>query len=374
MSLASQKLFTPKRKFPNRITNKPSGLFAKWLFFIFLLSWSYTASPHPLAPSLLQIQELPHAEPTTTASEKETTSPVQRVSVLWKTNRKGSPKHLLPALPNQCEYEQTPVSRFEDNAIISKAVLACSVPSLVGATFGVSKLNETPTNVLLRYVRLDGVELNQLLSSQNPVFVVPEEKSTSTVSIDYLQLGFDHLLSGWDHLLFVLALMLIMRELRRLIFAITSFTVGHSITLALATFGVVQLPSALVEFAIALSIVVLAIELLNQKPDRSFLEKHFWLVPIIFGLLHGLGFAGALADTGLPQNNLVAALFAFNVGIELGQLLVVLIALVVIQLGKSLYPLIVNQKEKELPTLLSKSLTAYFIGSVSAYWVIERAF
>lgn len=372
---------------------KPVRLFflSQFIAFILTVTWGSVAYSHALAPSLLQIKELPQqiqqlgdstsSNETSNTNDSQLKTARKRISVLWKTNRKGSPKQLLPALPNQCQYEQTPVSRFEGNAIISNAVLACDVPTMVGATFGVSNLIHTPTNVLLRYIRSDGTEVNQLLSATQPVFTVPKEKSTANVAWNYLQLGFEHLISGWDHLLFVLALMLIMRELRGLILAITSFTIGHSITLAMATMGWVQLPSSFVEIAIALSIVILALELLNQKPERSFLERRFWLVPMLFGLLHGLGFAGALAETGLPQNSLVPALLAFNIGIELGQLMVVVIALTAAALWKALYRLITQSSKEPTPQPLNNSLTAshktlmaYFIGSISAYWVIERAF
>ena len=138
----------------------------------------------------------------------------------------------------------------------------------------------------------------------------------------YTLLGVEHILTGFDHLCFVLALVLIVGFNRRLFWTVTAFTLAHSITLALATLGVIHVPGPPVEATIALSIVFVASEIVQQQRGREGLaSKQPWLVAFAFGLLHGLGFAGALAEIGLPANAIPLALLFFNIGVEIGQLL-----------------------------------------------------
>ena len=174
----------------------------------------------------------------------------------------------------------------------------------------------------------------------------------------------EHLLFGIDHVLFVLALVLLVRDMRTLVATITAFTVGHSITLSLAALGIVNAPASLFETAIAFSIVVLAAELARGGDGQSSaLRRRPWLVSAGFGLLHGLGFAGALSEIGLPQAEVPLALFAFNVGVEIGQLLVVVpVALLLAALRKrGLYS----------PRWM-ESLPAWGIGAMAGYWTLER--
>ena len=180
----------------------------------------------------------------------------------------------------------------------------------------------------------------------------------------YITLGVEHILLGIDHLLFVLGLLLIVRDKWLLLKTITSFTVAHSITLAMATLGFVHVPQAPVEAVIALSILFLATELVKQQEHRASLtERYPWIVAFIFGLLHGFGFAGALSEVGLPQADIPLALLFFNMGVEVGQLIFVAAVLAVtwsITRLRIKWPLWV----KEIP--------AYTIGSVAAFWCIER--
>ena len=150
---------------------------------------------------------------------------------------------------------------------------------------------------------------------------MPEAPGPLMVLRAYVGLGVEHILFGIDHLLFVLCLLLLVRRLRQLLATITAFTLAHSITLAAATLGFIRVPTAPVEATIALSIVFLASELVRDEGRRGVVARYYpWLVAFSFGLLHGLGFAGALAEVGLPQGEIPLALFAFNVGVELGQL------------------------------------------------------
>lgn len=158
--------------------------------------------------------------------------------------------------------------------------------------------------------------------------VVEGPRSAWQVAWDYTVLGIEHILFGFDHLLFVLALLLIVSGTRRLLMTITAFTIAHSITLAAATMGLVWLPGPPVEATIALSILFLASELVKvNRGQPSLTVRYPWLVVFTFGLLHGLGFAGTLADVGLPQHEIPLALLMFNVGVELGQVLFVFVIL-----------------------------------------------
>jgi len=172
-------------------------------------------------------------------------------------------------------------------------------------------------------------------------------------------------LTGFDHLLFVLGLILRLRGWRRLVGTITAFTVGHSVTLALATLGVIHVPTRAVEVLIAITIFAVAVELARDRSQwPSWIRRAPWVAAFAFGLLHGLGFAGALAEVGLPPHEIPIALFSFNVGIELGQL-----AFVAIVLGAR--RLLVAMPVRW--PVAAAQIPAYVIGSLAAYWAVERA-
>jgi hydrogenase/urease accessory protein HupE len=186
------------------------------------------------------------------------------------------------------------------------------------------------------------------------------------VAAEYVVLGFEHILEGIDHLLFVLSLTLIVRGGMALFKTITCFTVAHSITLALSTLGIVQVSQAPVETVIALSIVYLARELVQSARGRPGLTARSpWLVAFIFGLLHGLGFAGALREVGLPQSDIGVALLSFNIGVEIGQLAFVAVVLIVLGLLRRLTPGKIGWP---------RAVPAYGIGTVAAYWTLSRLF
>jgi hydrogenase/urease accessory protein HupE len=177
-------------------------------------------------------------------------------------------------------------------------------------------------------------------------------------------LGIEHILFGFDHLTFVLALLLLVRGAKRLLITVTSFTLAHSITLAAATLGVMWVPGPPVEATIALSILFLASELIKVNRGLPSLTASYpWIVAFAFGLLHGFGFAGALKDVGLPQHEVPMALLAFNVGVELGQLLFVAAAMIVL--------LVVRKLRSEWPQW-AHQMPAYGIGSAAAFWFFER--
>jgi hydrogenase/urease accessory protein HupE len=193
---------------------------------------------------------------------------------------------------------------------------------------------------------------------------VEEPPTAWAVAWQYLELGVAHILLGFDHLLFVLALLLIVRGCRRLLVTVTAFTLAHSITLAAATLGFVDVPGPPVEATIALSIVFLASELVKvHRGQPSLTARAPWLVAFAFGLLHGFGFAGALADVGLPRVEIPLALLTFNLGVELGQIMFVFMALAAGWL--------LGRIRGEWPTWAAQ-LPAYGIGTVAAFWLVER--
>lgn len=195
--------------------------------------------------------------------------------------------------------------------------ITCREPGLVGHTITIDGLSRTITDVLVRISLGVGVSETHLLRPSAPSLVVRGIPTWANVAGDYLTLGIEHIWSGIDHLLFVTALLLLVQNRWALLKTITAFTVAHSITLALATLGVVHVPQAPVEAVIALSILVLAVELAKDHAQPPSLTMQYpWLIAFTFGLLHGFGFAGALAEVGLPPLDIPLALLTFNLGVE----------------------------------------------------------
>ncbi|MEE2677250.1 MAG: HupE/UreJ family protein [Myxococcota bacterium] len=318
---------------------------AAWVVLALLVP--VVAMAHRLAPSLLEVRE---------------TAP-GRIAVFWKTPlQRPAGTSVEPVLPAGCVVESA-----EPGVAGTAATLRFSADcdsSLVGDRIAVRGLAESRTEALLRLTLLDGRTYQAVLRGGSEEFVVPERQRASDVFWQYLRLGFFHILDGLDHLLFVLGLVLLVPQPRMLIWTVTSFTVGHSVTLSLAALGFVGLPAAPVELAIAATILVLAVELAHgERATPSLLRRFPWAVAAGFGLLHGLGFAGALAEVGLPQEEIPLALLAFNVGIEAGQLLFVAAVLA----AKPFFRVLARGG----PAWLAR-IPAYAIGSLAAYWCFER--
>ncbi len=227
-------------------------------------------------------------------------------------------------------------------------------------------LAESRVDVLVRLQRLDGsVQLERILPAR-PSFSATASPGAHEVARTYVVIGIEHILLGFDHLLFVLALVMIVDSFRRLLITITAFTVAHSITLSLATLGVLHVPGPPVEAIIALSIVFVAGEIIHRRQGREGLaSRRPWVVAFAFGLLHGLGFAGALAEVGLPENSIPLALLFFNIGVEIGQ---VLFIVVVLAIHRLLSRLVAGRFD--LARLAP--VQAYVIGGIASYWVFER--
>ena len=237
---------------------------------------------------------------------------------------------------------------------------------LEGKTISFPGLSATRIDVLARLERVDGsVQLERILA-MDPQFEVEASPGPSEVIRTYAMLGIEHILLGFDHLCFVLALVLIVRGTRLLIWTVTAFTLAHSITLAFATLDVIRVPGPPVEATIALSIIFVANEIIKQRRGREGLaSQRPWLVAFAFGLLHGLGFAGALAEIGLPANAIPLALLFFNVGVEIGQLLFIAAVLLTMRLLSKL-------AERHIGLRHAAVVTAYAIGGIASYWFIER--
>jgi len=198
--------------------------------------------------------------------------------------------------------------------------------------------------------------------------VVPKQPGRSEVMRTYFGFGVEHILTGIDHLLFVLALLLLVKGLRRIVATVTAFTLAHSITMAGATLGWVHMPGPPIEATIALSIAFLAAEILHNRQGRPGLAASYpWIVAFTFGLLHGFGFAGALAQIGLPAGEIPMALLFFNLGVEIGQLLFIAAVFTVFWLIRWI------ARGVDLPRIAWVSaLPAYVIGSLAVFWVLQR--
>jgi hypothetical protein len=294
--------------------------------------------------------------------------------VQWKVSISGGLAATLePKVPDGCTLtEAVRTYVVDDDVRFQHGAMAC--PGGVGGrTFVMEGLEQTQTDVLLRVDYLDGTSTNERLTPDVPGVVIPERPSSFEVIRTYTVLGIEHILLGVDHLLFVLALLLLVHGVGRLVATVTAFTVAHSITLGAATLGFVHVPSAPVEAVIALSILFLASELARRRIGRSGAEaarasadltaRFPWIVAFSFGLLHGFGFAGALSEVGMPARAVPLALLFFNVGVEIGQLTFIAAVLIVGWL--------VRRAAVRAPDWWTRA-AAYGIGSVAAFWAVER--
>jgi hydrogenase/urease accessory protein HupE len=304
-------------------------------------------SAHEVRPAFLELSE-------TTANQ---------FLMTWKVPALGEFRlSIAPRLPASCHIVGELTSMQAGGAFIEHGRVKCD-SELAGQTIAIDRLDATMTDVLVRIQTTDGTVRNARLTPSSPTFTVPAQAGPLMVLSAYIGLGIEHILFGVDHLLFVLCLLLLVRGIRNLLATVTAFTLAHSITLAAATLGFIRVPAAPVEATIALSIVFLASELVRGDARHTVARSYPWLVAFTFGLLHGLGFAGALAEVGLPQGEIPLALFAFNVGVELGQLAFVTAVLSLARLVR-VVPL-------RLPAWAPRA-AGYAIGSIAAFWVFAR--
>ena len=289
-------------------------------------------------------------------------------AVVWKKPAiKSQPMEISAQLPENCD-PRTPVQPIWDGvAYVARWTVRCS-GSIEGGVIHIDGLDRTSTDVLVRFDFADGVTEARRLTPGDPSFTVPTQPSRLEVVRTYILLGIEHILSGIDHLVFVLALLLLVKGARRLIFTVTAFTLAHSLTLAGATLGYVRMSGPPIEATIALSIMFVASEIMHSRRGNPGLtERYPWVVAFTFGLLHGFGFAGALAQIGLPQTSIPIALLFFNVGVEVGQLLFITLVLAAIALARQM------TRRIDLPRpAWAWAVPPYAIGGIAAYWVIQR--
>ena len=345
---------------------------------VMMLLLAHAAHAHLFAPSLLKVVETQQ----------------HHYNVVWKTPAKVSTNSpLRPSWPDSCAAVPAVNSpQMEGTAIVSSWQLLCDLPGqqgLVGQVLGVTGLGVNQVSAMVMLTLRDGRNYQQLLTAQSAEFRVPVEPPQRQVMTEYAVLGAEHIWGGIDHLLLVLGLLLLVGTGSRLIWTITAFTVGHSITLSLVTLGFLSYPVLLVEFTIALSVFMLALALArsgsshksdtndnndtndntgynntNDKNDNSgLIQRYPWWLAGGIGLQHGMGFAGALAAVGLPQSSVLLALLSFNIGIELGQIAFVLLLL-------SAWWLLKRWLKRWQHRLLPVSV--YALGGLSAMWCIER--
>jgi len=286
-------------------------------------------------------------------------------SVTWKVPTRGDRMlAITPSLPKSFELLGSPSSEDMPGARVERATYKNTGESLTGQTVAIEGLQALQTDVLLLVQLKDGNQHSAILRPASPKFTIPLNPSKIDIAVDYWRMGTIHILEGADHLLFVLALLLIVNGLGPLVKAVTAFTVAHSITLALAALDVIHVPPAPTEAIIALSIVFLAAEIVHKHEGRIGLAERWpWLVAFMFGLFHGLGFAGALSEIGMPQADVPLALLMFNVGVETGQILFVVVVMGVTALFRRL-PLTTPAN--------TWRVAPYSIGGVAAYWTIDR--
>lgn len=322
----------------------------RWALFICLLgSAGQPAFGHESRPGYLQL--------------KETTPSV--FEVLWRRPAKGEMVlSMQPQLPPNCAPQGPRTQVLQPGALVERWTVDCGSTGLTEQSLRIDGLELTLTDVLVRLAYANGSVYTHILKPSSTVFTINAEPSTWQMALDYGVMGVEHILGGIDHLLFVLALLIIVQGTRRLIATITAFTVAHSLTLIAATMGWVHVPIQPVEAVIALSIVLVASEILHARQGRIGITQRWpWLVAFAFGLLHGFGFAGALAEVGLPQQEVPLALLMFNVGVETGQLLFV--AAVLLSLAALRRTRLVWPRWMEL-------IPPYLIGSLAMMWLFQR--
>ena len=310
--------------------------------------WPVRTAAHEVRPAYLEIRQVG----------------AETYDVMWKLPARGDRRLRLDIrMPDGTQQLDEPTGLIRDNAYIERWRMKVA-GGLEGQTIHIDGLAATRIDVLVRVEYSSGATQTVRVLPGRPYFAVEAAPSVLGVAWTYLVLGVEHILLGIDHLLFVLALVLIVAGRRRLVRTVTAFTIAHSITLAAAALGLVSVPVAPVEACIALSIVFVAAEIVRGRQGHAGLTARApWLVAFVFGLLHGLGFASALTNVGLPQQAIPMALFTFNVGVEVGQLAFIAVILLLRTVWSQL-PLV--------RLSWSWRLAPYAIGSIAVFWVIER--
>lgn len=330
----------------------------KWLnshvitLTFFLVSGSTWA--HEVRPAFLQIED----------------DDGGHLGVLWKAPLiAGKMPAIEPRFPVHCEELTGRDRRMIEATIVETWRLSCGERGLAGSEVRMVGLERTVVEVFVEVIAADGARSSLLLKPGRTSFIYGDDRSGETQGHGaWFRLGLEHLLSGFDHILFVLALVLLLRKPRDLVKVITSFTIAHSLTLGLSALGGVTFNQSAVEAVIALSILVLAVELAKSDlHGNTLIFRHPWAITFVFGLLHGFGFAGALSDIGLPEDSAIMALLLFNVGVEVGQLMIVAMMLVILAGWR-----VVGRQLTVLDNPRLQALPVQCMGIVAGYWFTER--
>ncbi len=318
------------------------------LWLAALAGMTQGALAHEIRPAYLQVREI---EP-------------EVFDFLWKTPARGDMRLALNVVqPQSCSNISEPRSTLVDGAVIQRWRARCQ-GGIVGQTLAVENLSRTLTDTIVRLEPLEGAPKTLRLTPDAPYTTIPDVQQWPEVAATFFVLGVEHILFGFDHLLFVLALLLLISDWRRLLGAVTAFTLAHSLTLAGTTFGWIALPSAPVEATIALSIMFLAVETARVRAGETSLTAQApWLAAFAFGLLHGFGFAGALREIGIPADSAATALLFFNLGVEAGQLTFIGVVLASVFAWRRLF--------LPMPGWMQLA-PCYAIGTIAAFWFIER--
>lgn len=320
------------------------------LFFVLLNGFFYSVQAHDARPVVVTIEEQLPLAYQYSIRVPETVEANNMPSVVWPESCSAQ---ILKSAPE-----------FSGGSVICNEKIFGQFLSLEYPFFNPSLAS------FFRLSNLDGNTATAMLTPMDDGWEVPEEATTGSVAREYLALGIEHILSGFDHLLFVLGLLVIARTLKRILWTVTGFTLAHSITLSLSALGLVTIPIVPVEAVIALSIVFLAFEI-SRQDKNSLTYRYPLIVSFGFGLLHGLGFASALGEIGLVQNEILASLLFFNLGVEAGQVAFILVFCIALWIlgkatsGKALFAEVTTAQRADM-------LAAYVIGIPSSYWLIER--
>jgi hydrogenase/urease accessory protein HupE len=326
--------------------------FFRWLslcIFLSPLMQTPVASAHEARPAYLEIKE---------------TSPGQ-YDLLWRTPLlSGMRLPVVLRLPKDVENIKDPEVQEVTDSMVERRWVNAGSAGLAGKKIEFVGLQGTITDVLVRVEMLDGRSWTTIIRPSQPWIEIAASKSRAAVTGTFIVQGIRHILFGADHMLFILGLLLIVKNRWMLLKTVTAFTCAHSITLAIATLGYVEAPMVPLNAAIALSILFLGPEIVKVwRGETSFTIRHPWVVAFAFGLLHGFGFASALTSAGLPRHELPLALLSFNVGVEIGQ--VSFVALILL-LERSFQLLEVRWPR------WAEALPGYTVGSLGAYWTIQR--
>ena len=320
----------------------------RWLLALAICCVALRVWAHEGIPAYLEIKELSDARYALTVKR-----PMQS----------GRMPPMRLKLPESCYFTDTAETSGAPGSVLEYYNLTCA-GGIAGKSIRFEELEATGLGVLTRMLWRDGTVQTALVEPDAAIFSVLERKAAGGIAWEFLRLGIEHILYGIDHLLFVLGILLLVQSPWTLVKTITAFTVAHSCTLLLASLDIIHVPQAPVEAVIALSILFLARELWWQRHGEvGIMSRAPWLVAFLFGLIHGLGFAGALAEIGLPPAHIPLALLLFNVGVEAGQLLFV---------GGVLGGMRLFRNWFDTPPRWVAQLPAYGSGSAAAFWCIER--